>query len=82
MCTEGFSSAGGGGSGEDDDRPVEMKCSHVVGRKCIEQWILSRHNSLPDLPGGYLRPGAVEMRDGWRKREREGGSWFWRRASS
>ena len=62
VCTEGFSSNGGGDNGdddEDDDMPIRMKCGHVVGRKCIEQWILSRHNSCPICRAAIFEPGQL-----------------------
>ena len=38
VCTEAFSG---------DDRPMLLDCGHLVGRECIERWVLSGHNSCP-----------------------------------
>ena len=38
VCKEHFSAA---------DKPILIKCKHVIGRACVEQWILSGHNSCP-----------------------------------
>ena len=49
ICTEHFSAA---------DKPILIKCNHVVGRACIEQWILSRHNSCPLCRATIFEPAA------------------------
>ena len=49
ICTEHFSAA---------DKPILIKCNHVVGRACLEQWILSRHNSCPLCRATIFEPAA------------------------
>ena len=49
ICTEHFSAA---------DKPILIKCNHVVGRACIEQWILSGHNSCPLCRATIFEPAA------------------------
>lgn len=52
VCTEGF--VGGA-----EDRPVILRCGHVVGRKCIEQWILGRHNTCVICRAAIFEPGQL-----------------------
>lgn len=38
------------------DRPVTLKCHHIVGRACIEIWILGGHNSCPLCRAAIFEP--------------------------
>ena len=49
ICTEQFSAA---------DKPILIRCNHAVGRACIEQWILSGHNSCPLCRATIFEPAA------------------------
>ena len=49
ICTERFSAA---------DKPILIRCNHAVGRACIEQWILSGHNSCPLCRATIFEPAA------------------------
>lgn len=49
ICAEHFSAA---------DKPILIRCNHAVGRACIEQWILSGHNSCPLCRATIFEPAA------------------------
>ena len=44
ICLEPFPASNANGGA---DTPLRLRCKHVVGRACIEQWILGGHNSCP-----------------------------------
>ena len=46
VCTEPFSMA---------DRPMLLHCNHLVGRRCIERWVESGHNSCPMCRAPVIR---------------------------
>lgn len=49
ICAEHFSAA---------DKPILIRCNHAVGRACIEQWILSGHNSCPLCRATIFEPAT------------------------
>lgn len=46
VCTEPFSL---------DDRPTLLECNHLIGRECIQRWVLSGHNSCPICRAAIVR---------------------------
>lgn len=52
VCQEAF-------PGEDlseVDTPVMLHCNHIIGRACIERWILGDHNSCPLCRAAIFEP--------------------------
>ena len=47
VCTEAFSL---------EDRPTLLNCNHLLGHKCIEQWVLSGHNTCPMCRASIFGP--------------------------
>ena len=43
----------------DLDTPLLLRCNHVIGRTCIERWILTRHNSCPICRSAIFEPGVL-----------------------
>ncbi len=46
------------------DTPILLRCGHVVGRGCIERWILGGHNSCPMCRGAMFEPARSGVERG------------------
>ncbi len=38
------------------DTPILLRCNHVIGRKCVERWVLEGHNSCPFCRSAIFEP--------------------------
>lgn len=63
VCREPFSAS----DSAEDDVPVLLNCNHIVGRTCIEKWMLADRNSCPMCRAAILEPAvftALVIREG------------------